>query len=156
MRAGAISWLLAQTFWVGGLWLLQFVVLPALAKTGLAPLLVETVAAALTPLLIGFAGFCAVLQALVLVSSHGPRSLWRDLRGQLLLAVALLCLVYFLVRGLAPEAVRWLLFNYLAVAMCGLLLVLQPVPGRDEEGVRTRSGSFPTLVGWGIRCRRNG
>ncbi|HHW2424993.1 TPA: DUF4149 domain-containing protein [Pseudomonas aeruginosa] len=127
MRAGAISWLLAQTFWVGGLWLLQFVVLPALAKTGLAPLLVETVAAALTPLLIGFAGFCAVLQALVLVSSHGPRSLWRDLRGQLLLAVALLCLVYFLVRGLA--------FNYLAVAMCGLLLVLQPVPGRDEEGV---------------------
>lgn len=110
-------------------------VLPALAKTGLAPLLVETVAAALTPLLIGFAGFCAVLQALVLVSSHGPRSLWRDLRGQLLLAVALLCLVYFLVRGLAPEAVRWLLFNYLAVAMCGLLLVLQPVPGRDEEGV---------------------
>ncbi|HCF5443233.1 TPA: DUF4149 domain-containing protein [Pseudomonas aeruginosa] len=135
MRAGAISWLLAQTYWVGGLWLLQFVVLPALAKTGLAPLLVETVAAALTPLLIGFAGFCAVLQALVLVSSHGPRSLWRDLRGQLLLAVALLCLVYFLVRGLAPEAVRWLLFNYLAVAMCGLLLVLQPVPGRDEEGV---------------------
>ncbi|EKQ5868839.1 DUF4149 domain-containing protein [Pseudomonas aeruginosa] len=123
MRAGAISWLLAQTFWVGGLWLLQFVVLPALAKTGLAPLL------------IGFAGFCAVLQALVLVSSHGPRSLWRDLRGQLLLAVALLCLVYFLVRGLAPEAVRWLLFNYLAVAMCGLLLVLQPVPGRDEEYV---------------------
>lgn len=120
---------------VGGLWLLQFVVLPALAKTGLAPLLVDTVAAALTPLLIGFAGFCAVLQALVLVSSHGPRSLWRDLRGQLLLAVALLCLVYFLVRGLAPEAVRWLLFNYLAVAMCGLLLVLQPVPGRDEEGV---------------------
>ncbi|HBP6018469.1 TPA: DUF4149 domain-containing protein [Pseudomonas aeruginosa] len=112
MRAGAISWLLAQTFWVGGLWLLQFVVLPALAKTGLAP-----------------------LQALVLVSSHGPRSLWRDLRGQLLLAVALLCLVYFLVRGLAPEAVRWLLFNYLAVAMCGLLLVLQPVPGRDEEYV---------------------
>ena len=101
MRAGAISWLLAQTFWVGGLWLLQFVVLPALAKTGLAPL----------------------------------RSLWRDLRGQLLLAVALLCLVYFLVRGLAPEAVRWLLFNYLAVAMCGLLLVLQPVPGRDEEYV---------------------
>lgn len=135
MRAGAISWLLAQTFWVGGLWLLQFVVLPALAKTGLAPLLVETVAAALTPLLIGFAGFCAALQALVLVSSRGPRSLWRDLRGQLLLAVALLCLVYFLVRGLAPEAVRWLLFNYLAVAMCGLLLVLQPVPGRDEEGV---------------------
>lgn len=156
MRAGAISWLLAQTFWVGGLWLLQFVVLPALAKTGLAPLLVETVAAALTPLLIGFAGFCAVLQALVLVSSHGPRSLWRDLRGQLLLAVALLCLVYFLVRGLAPEAVRWLLFNYLAVAMCGLLLVLQPVPGRDEEYVLTRSGSFPTLVGWDIRCRRNG
>ncbi|AVK02985.1 putative membrane protein [Pseudomonas paraeruginosa] len=110
-------------------------VLPALGKTGLAPLLVETVAAALTPLLIGFAGFCAVLQALVLVSSHGPMSLWRDLRGQLLLAVVALSLAYFLVRGMAPDAARWLLFNYLAVAMCGLLLVLQPVPGRDEESV---------------------
>ncbi|MGN5861886.1 DUF4149 domain-containing protein, partial [Pseudomonas aeruginosa] len=59
----------------------------------------------------------------------------RDLRGPLLLAVALLCLEYFLARALAPEAVRWLLFNYLGVAMCGLLLVLQPVPGRDEEYV---------------------
>ncbi|EXF45996.1 transcription elongation factor GreA [Pseudomonas sp. BAY1663] len=42
-RAGNISWQLAQTFWVGGLWLLQFVVLPALDKIGLAPLLIEEI-----------------------------------------------------------------------------------------------------------------
>ena len=51
LRAGAISWQLAQTFWVGGLWLLHFVMLPALEKMGLAPLLIEEVDAALRPLL---------------------------------------------------------------------------------------------------------
>ena len=56
--------------------------------------------------------------------------LWRDPRGQLLLAVLAMALVYFAVRALAPEALRWLLFNYLVLALCGILLVLQPVPGR--------------------------
>ena len=66
LRAGAISWQLAQTFWVGGLWLLHFVMLPALEKMGLAPLLIEEVDAALSPLLIGFAAFCVLVQGMVL------------------------------------------------------------------------------------------
>lgn len=123
--------MLAQTFWVGGLWLLRFVVLPALDKVGLAPLLVQSVADALTPLLVGFAGFCALLQALVLVSAQGFASLWREMRGQLLLTVLVMVASYLLVDRLLPEAQRWLMFNYVVLALCGVLLVLQPVPGRD-------------------------
>ncbi|MNZ70863.1 hypothetical protein D3C78_892140 [compost metagenome] len=123
--------MLAQTFWVGGLWLLRFVVLPSLEKIGLAPLLVESVAAVLIPLLVGFTGFCAALQALVLVQMRGVASLWRDVRGQLLLAVLLMAGAYFAVNSIAPDAQRWLLFNYLVLALCGLLLVLQPAPGRE-------------------------
>ncbi|WP_184592317.1 DUF4149 domain-containing protein [Pseudomonas nitroreducens] len=133
MNAGTVSWLLAQTFWVGGLWLLQFVVLPALDRIGLAPLLVETVADGLKPLLLGFAGFCVLLQALVLWQARGLAAFTRETRGQVLLTVLVMAAVYFVVRQVAPDAQRWLLFNYLVVALCGLLLVLQPAPGRDER-----------------------
>ena len=133
LKAGTISWLLAQTFWVGGLWLLQFVVLPALGKIGLAPLLVETVADVLRPLLLAFAGFCVLLQALVLWQARGFTALIRETRGQLLLTVLVMAAVYVVVQQIAPGAQRWLLFNYLVVALCGLLLVLQPAPGRDER-----------------------
>jgi len=128
LKAAAASWLLAQTFWVGGLWLLRFVVLPALQKVGL---LVQSVADALTPLLVGFAGFCALLQVLVLVTAQGLSSLWREMRGQLLLTALAMVASYLVVNQLAPDAQRWLLFNYLVLALCGVLLVLQPVPGRD-------------------------
>ncbi|MNY01780.1 hypothetical protein D3C86_1343240 [compost metagenome] len=63
LRAGAISWRLAQTFWVGGLWLLYFVLLPALEHYGLAPLLLEDISASLIPLLLGFAGFCVLFRS---------------------------------------------------------------------------------------------
>lgn len=131
LSAGTISWLLAQTFWVGGLWLLQFVVLPALDKIGLAPLLVESVSDALKPLLLAFAAFCVLIQALVLWRARGVAAFTRETRGQLLLTVLVMAVVYFVVRQVAPDAQRWLLFNYLVVALCGLLLVLQPAPGRD-------------------------
>ncbi|WP_439862259.1 DUF4149 domain-containing protein [Pseudomonas sp. MBLB4136] len=130
MSAGAISWLLAQTLWVGGLWLLQFLVLPALAKLGLAPLLLEEIDALLGSLLIGLAACCALLQIVVLVRIERLASLWRDLRGQLLLTVLLIAGGYLLVRQWWPDAQRWLLFSYLVLAFCGLLLVLQPVPVR--------------------------
>lgn len=133
LRAGAISWQLAQTFWVGGLWLLHFVMLPALEKMGLAPLLIEEVNAALSPLLVGFAAFCVMLQGMVLAQAQGLSSLWHELRGQLLLVVLLMALVFFAVRHWLPDAERWLLFNYLVLALCGLVLVLQPLPGQRSE-----------------------
>jgi hypothetical protein len=133
LRAGAISWQLAQTFWVGGLWLLHFVMLPTLEKMGLAPLLIEEVKAALSPLLIGFAAFCVVLQGMVLTQAQGLSSLWRELRGQLLLIVLLMAVAFFAVRHWQPDAERWLQFNYLVLALCGLVLVLQPLPGQRSE-----------------------
>ena len=132
MRAGVISWQLAQTFWVGGLWLLQFVVLPALDKIGLAPLLIEEIGATLRPLLVGFAAFCVMLQAVVLVQLAGLRSLWTDLRGQLLLAVMMLAVVFFAVRQGFVQSPYWLVFSYLVIGLCGLLLVLQATPGRER------------------------
>jgi hypothetical protein len=132
MRAGVVSWQLAQTFWVGGLWLMQFVVLPALGKFGLAPLLIEEIGASLRPLLVGFAAFCALLQAMVLIQCHGLRSLWRDVRGQLLLAVLLLAGSFFAIRSGLLQSAYWLVFSYLVIGLCGLLLVLQSAPGRER------------------------
>jgi uncharacterized membrane protein len=107
--------------------------LPALEKMGLAPLLIEEVGAALSPLLIGFAAFCVLLQGVVLVQVQGLSSLWRELRGQLLLIVLVMALTFFAVRQWQPDAERWLLFNYLVLALCGLVLVLQPLPGQRSE-----------------------
>lgn len=126
--ATAISWQLAQTFWVGGLWLLHFVLLPALGKYGLAPLLVDGIGRALSNLLVGFSVFCVLLQLLVLAQLLRPGGLLRDTRGQLLIAALIMAVVYLMVSHWLPDAVRWLLFNYLVLALCGLLLVLQPLP----------------------------
>lgn len=111
--------------------MLHFVVLPALAKVGLAPLLVDELAAALQPLLVGFAGFCVVLQAVVLLPVTGLARFAAELRGQLLLATLLLAISFFLERSGVFASSYWALFSYLAMAFCGLLLVLQPPPGRE-------------------------
>lgn len=49
MRSGRVAWQLAQTLWVGGVWMLHFVLLPALEKFGLAPLLVQEIAGFMRP-----------------------------------------------------------------------------------------------------------
>jgi hypothetical protein len=135
-RAGAVTWQLAQTFWVGGLWLLHFVVLPGLREAGLAGMLVDDMSARLKPLLVTFALIGAVLQMLVLVQAEGVVSCWRDLRGQLLVAVLVLAGVYFALLQWAPQAAWWLQFSYLLLAFSGLLLVLQAVP--SSAAIRAR------------------
>lgn len=131
-RAAAVSWQLAQTLWVGALWVLQFVILPAIGQAGLAPLLVQEIAEALTPLLIGLTAVCVAVQAFALLRTEGLAGLWRDMRGQLLLTVVLMALSYGLVTRYWPQAEYWLRFSYLVMAFCGLLLVLQPVPGQSR------------------------
>ena len=126
------GWLLTQTFWVGGLWLLKFVVLPALSRLGLAPLLVDYISASVAPLLVGLAACCAAFQVLVLVRAEGLASLWRDLCGQLLLLTLMMAGSYLVALQWWPDAGRWMLFNYLVMAFCGLMLVLQPVPVRHR------------------------
>jgi hypothetical protein len=135
-RAGAVTWQLAQTFWVGGLWLLHFVVLPGLREIGMAGLLVDEVSAQLKPLLVGFALVGGVLQLLVLLQAEGVTSCWRDFRGQLLMTVLGLAGVYFALLQWAPQAGWWLQFSYLLLAFCGLLLVLQAIP--SSTAIRAR------------------
>lgn len=128
-------WQLTQMLWVGGLWLLHLGLLPALGLVGLAPLLIEEISTLLSALLVGFSAVCLILQILVLIQSEGLRSLWRDIRGQLLLMAIYACGMYFAVRIFLPEAQRWQLFSYLILGFSGLVLVLQPVPG---WGIRVR------------------
>ena len=132
MRAGGITWQLAQTFWVGGLWIMHFVLFPALEKIGLAPLLIDEIANGLRPLLVGFAACCAILQGVVLILAQGTHGIWRDTRGQLLVAVVSLAASHLVGNAGWVESAYWQVFSYLAMAVCGLLLVLQPLPGRDQ------------------------
>ncbi|WP_415754682.1 DUF4149 domain-containing protein [Pseudomonas leptonychotis] len=126
---------MAQTLWVGGLWLLHFLIMPAIAKVGLASLLVEELGDTLRPLLVGLAAVCACVQVLVLIRAERLVSLVRDMRGQLLLVVIAMAVSYFGVRQWLPTAGLWQMFSYLVMAFCGLLLVLQPVPDRFRPKV---------------------
>jgi hypothetical protein len=131
--AATVIWQLTQVFWVGGLWMLHFGLLPALGKVGLAPLLIEDIGSLMASLLVAFAAFCAGVQVMVLVQAQGLSSLWQDMRGQLLLMAMLACVAYFAVRVGLPEELRWQLFCYLVLGITGLLLVMQPVPGRARR-----------------------
>lgn len=107
--------------------------LPAIGQFGLAPLLVQDIASHMAPLLIALAAVCVGLQAAILLHCEGAASLWRDVRGQVLLTVAVMALGHWLALHLWPDARYWLRFSYLVMAFCGLLLVLQPVPGRKHQ-----------------------
>lgn len=131
--AGAMLWQLTQMLWVGGLWLLQVGLLPVLGRIGLAPLLIDEIAGTLNALVVGFATACLIFQALVLIKAEGLVSLWRDIRGQLLLMALYACAMYFVVRFGWPDALRWQAFSYLVLGFSGLVLVLQPVPGWSDR-----------------------
>jgi hypothetical protein len=132
LQTGAVIWQLTQVFWVGSLWMLHFGLMPVLGHVGLAPMLVDDISAQVGDLIIDFAAFCGVLQMLVLVRAENLAALWRDTRGQLLLIVLGACAGYFVLH-LLPQALRWQLFCYLVLGLTGLLLVLQPVPGRARQ-----------------------
>lgn len=132
VRSGRVAWQLAQTLWVGGVWMLHFVLLPALERFGLAPLLIDEIASFMRPVMVGFAAVCVLLQCL-LAWMVLRRPVWRDLRGQMLLLVLVAAAAFFLVAAL-PRWDYWQLFSYLVVAFAGLVLILQPRP--DEELAR--------------------
>jgi hypothetical protein len=109
--------------------LLHLAMLTVLDQTGLAPLLIKELTGYSGAVLVGVATLCAVLQLAVLVSFERFSGIWRDLRGQLLLAAILSAGSYYGLRHWLPEAVSWQLLSYLVLGASGLLLVLQPVPG---------------------------
>jgi len=121
------SWRLAGALSAGGLWLLHFLVLPGLLRSGLAPLLVEEAQALLQPLMVCFAAFCAALQLLLLAAVRGSAAL-ADGRGRLLLLALLLGAGYALAPLLGSLGAYARLFAYLAMAFCAALLVIAPAP----------------------------
>ncbi|MEB0040693.1 MULTISPECIES: MFS transporter [unclassified Pseudomonas] len=138
LRAGAIIWQVAQTLWVGGLVLLHLAMLTVLDQAGLAPLLIDEVANLSGALLVGFAAFCAALQMIVLVQVERLSSLWLDVRGQLLVIATLASASHYVLYRWLPDAVRWQLLSYLVLALSGLLLVIQPIPGESGRAHNAR------------------
>ncbi|TBU82787.1 DUF4149 domain-containing protein [Pseudomonas daroniae] len=129
MAAG--FWMLLQTLWVGGIWILHFMVLPGLYSVGLASLLIEEIAGVLMPQMVFITLVCVLMQAGLLVRQRRLSALWGERRGQLLLAVLAIASGLLVSLALWPDAVRWQLFSYLLLAFFGLLLVLQPVPRKS-------------------------
>ena len=109
---------------------MHFVLLNALEKIGFASLLIEEVALYTRPLLVGLALVCIVLQLSVLKQTLPMKNMLKDTRGQLLLVAAALASSFFITQAVWPDAHYWLVYSYLALGMCGLLLVIQPVPAQ--------------------------
>lgn len=130
VRSGRVAWQLAVTLWVGGIWMLHFVLLPALESFGLAPMLADEIGSFMRPLMVAFAAVCAALQLLIVWTVAG-RGWLKDFRGQLLLLVLAAAATFFAVGALA-DGLYIQLFCYLVMAFAGLVLVLQPRP--DEAG----------------------
>ena len=112
---------------------MHFVLLKVLEHLGFASLLVQEVAQFTRPLLVGLALVCVLLQLLVLKQTMPLMHVFKDSRGQLLLAALLLAVSFFITQTLWPTAQYWLVYSYLAVGMCGLLLVIQPIPVRSTQ-----------------------
>lgn len=130
LRSGRVAWQLTSTLWVGGIWTVHFVLLPALESFGLAPMLAAEIGGFMRPLMVAFASVCAVLQLLIVWLAVGGAT-WKDLRGQLLGLVLVASVVFFGARYFAAgDYIQ--LFCYLIQAFAGLILVLQPRP--DESG----------------------
>ncbi len=127
-RLLAAAWQLAQVFWVGPLVALHLCIPVALAQAGWAPLLIQSGREELLRMMLSAAAGGVFTQIVVLVWWAGVRALWRDLRGQLLLGSAAAVLLQNELARLwsGPTA----LAGYVVLLLCGLILVLQPVPGR--------------------------
>ena len=129
----SIIWQLTQVLWVGGLWALHLGVLPAMAQVGVAPLLIDELGSQMAAYAVAFGAICLILQAVVLVLTQSVRRAFRDFRGQLVLVGGFFCLVYFGLTFRTVDVLPWRLFCYWALGLCGLLLVLQPVPCRARN-----------------------
>ncbi|MBD1589170.1 MFS transporter [Pseudomonas typographi] len=132
-RVGATLWQLAQVFWVGGLYVLPLLLVPALRLMGLAPLLVDDVLHQAGQVLIEVASAGIVLQLVLLVAAHGWRTLPGDTRGQLLLLGLAACLIYLGAALAQAQGGRIQVGCYMLLGACGVLLVLQPPPGAARQ-----------------------
>ncbi|MCK5532221.1 MAG: hypothetical protein KAI85_13340 [Halopseudomonas aestusnigri] len=121
-------WQLLLTLWVGSVWSLHFVFLPALEQSGLAPLLVDDAALTLRPAVLAISAVAMLLQLFVLVV-RVRGAIWRDVRAQVLVLALAAVGAFFLFRGAGNQLL--MLMSYLVVAFAGLVLAVQPRP--DES-----------------------
>lgn len=127
-EGGRVVWQLLLTLWVGSVWSLHFVFLPALEQSGLAPLLVGDAALTLRPAVLGISAVAMLLQLFVLVV-RVRGAIWRDVRAQVLVLALAAVGAFFLFRGAGNQLL--MLMSYLVVAFAGLVLAVQPRP--DES-----------------------
>lgn len=127
-EGGRVVWQLLLTLWVGSVWSLHFVFLPALEQYGLAPLLVDDAALTLRPAVLGISAVAMLLQLFVLVV-RVRGAIWRDVRAQVLVLALAAVGAFFLFRGAGNQLL--MLMSYLVVAFAGLVLAVQPRP--DES-----------------------
>tara|TARA_Y100001970_G_scaffold148467_1_gene182313 strand:- start:28838 stop:29266 length:429 start_codon:yes stop_codon:yes gene_type:complete len=127
-EGGRVVWQLLLTLWVGSVWSLHFVFLPALEQSGLAPLLVDDAALTLRPAVLAISAVAMLLQLFVLVV-RVRGAIWRDVRAQVLVLALAAVGAFFLFRGAGNQLL--MLMSYLVVAFAGLVLAVQPRP--DES-----------------------
>ena len=127
-EGGRVVWQLLLTLWVGSVWSLHFVFLPALEQSGLAPLLVDDAALTLSPAVLAISAVAMLLQLFVLVV-RVRGAIWRDVRAQVLVLALAAVGAFFLFRGAGNQLL--MLMSYLVVAFAGLVLAVQPRP--DES-----------------------
>ena len=127
-EGGRVVWQLLLTLWVGSVWSMHFVFLPALEQSGLAPLLVDDAALTLRPAVLGISAVAMLLQLFVLVV-RVRGAIWRDVRAQVLVLALAAVGAFFLFRGAGNQLL--MLMSYLVVAFAGLVLAVQPRP--DES-----------------------
>ena len=127
-EGGRVVWQLLLTLWVGSVWSLHFVFLPALEQSGLAPLLVDDAALTLRPAVLAISAVAMLLQLFVLVV-RVRGAIWRDVRAQVLVLALAAVGAFFLFRGAGKQLL--MLMSYLVVAFAGLVLAVQPRP--DES-----------------------
>jgi hypothetical protein len=120
-----VVWQLLLTLWVGSVWSLHFVFLPALEQSGLAPLLVDDAALTLRPAVLAISAVAMLLQLFVLVV-RVRGAIWRDVRAQVLVLALAAVGAFFLFRGAGNQLL--MLMSYLVVAFAGLVLAVQPRP----------------------------
>ncbi|MBV4474649.1 MFS transporter [Pseudomonas sp. B2M1-30] len=129
----AILWQLSQVFWVGGLWVFHVGLVPALRIIGLAPLLVDDLAAQIDRWLIGVAAVGVLTQLVVLARVAGVSAWWRVFSGQILLVGLAACFGYYLLHyGISVDE-RWQMFCFVVLGISGLVLVAQSVPVRARK-----------------------
>ncbi|UFH49974.1 MFS transporter [Pseudomonas sp. KNUC1026] len=128
----AALWQLAQVIWVGGLWGIQVLLVPALERTGLADLLVRDILLATNAWVAVLAVFGIGLQLAILGRRMGLRAWLLDRRGHLLWVgmAAALAYTWLSNAGLPPSRLDAL--PLLVLGVSGLLLVLWPAPVRRE------------------------